>query len=126
MEQIKENALPEAGTSEQSEQVKPLYTDLSISARIMQVLIPTLEIMRILGNGDRLITFYANTNAVTVYEMKHDKETGRTEYVHEWVNVYIDNNLFKHDKVVQELDCAIDTMTDLLGSIRKEIEDGKE
>ena len=121
MEQIKENALPEAGTSEQSKQVKPLYMDLSISKRIMQVLIPTMEIIRILGNDERSIFYYVTKNALTVFEMKHIKENGTTEYVHEWVNVYIDNNLFNHDKVVKELDEAIDTMTDLLGSIRKEL-----
>ena len=120
MSEMNEKVLPEAGTSEQDSKVKPLYTDLSISKRIMQVLIPTMEIIRILGNDERSFFYYVSKNALTVFEMKHIKENGTTEYVHEWVNVYIDNNLFNHDKVVKELDEAIDTMTDLLGSIRKE------
>ena len=126
MEQIKKEALPEAATSQQGKQVKPLYEDLSISKRIMQVLIPTIEIIRILGNEGREFCYYVNTNCLSVYELKHIKETGKTEYVHEWVNIYIDCNLFGHDKVVEQLDAAIDTMTDLLGSIRKELGYDKE
>ena len=117
MEQIKKEALPEAATSQQSK-VNPLYTDLSISKRIMQVLIPTLEIIRILGDGERQFAYYVNSNILSVYELK--RSGTNHEYVKEWVGVYYDTNMFDHDKVVKELDCAIDTMTDLLGSIRKE------
>ena len=122
MEQIKKEALSEAATPEQSNKVKPIYTDLSISKRIMQVLIPTLEIIRILGNDERLFTYYVSTNAISVSELRHDRKTGETKYFREWLNVYIDTNLFGRDRVVEELDCAIDTMTDLLGTIRKELE----
>ena len=123
MEQIiKENALPEAATPEQSKQVKPLYEDLSISKRIMQVLIPTLEIIRILGDGERRFTYYVSPNSVNVYETRLiDRNTIKHEFVKDWVNVYYDTNIFNRDRVVYELDLAIDTMTDLLGSVRKEL-----
>jgi len=122
MDQIKENALPEAATSEQGNQVKPLYTDLSITKRIMQVLIPTMEIIRILGDSGRSITYYVSPACLNVHESKRiDAESYGYEFVRDWVNVYYDTEAFGYDYVVRELDCAIDTMTDLLGSIRKEL-----
>lgn len=122
MEQIiKENALPEAATSEQSKQVKPLYEDLTITRRIMQVLIPTIEIIRILGECERRFTYYVSSCCVNVFETKVvDEKTFKNEFVRDWVNVYFNTNVFDHDQIVAKLDCAIDTMTDLLGSIRKE------
>lgn len=120
MEQIiKENALPEAATPEQSKQVKPLYTDLSISARIMQVLIPTLEIIRITGNSERRFSYEISDSSLSVDE--YEAHEGHYKHKTEWIHIFYDTCLHKFEDVVDQLDAAIDTMTDLLGSIRKEL-----
>jgi len=120
----KEKVLPEAATPEQDNQVKPLYTDLSISKRVMQVLIPTMEIIRILGDSERRFTYeFCASGTLTVYECKwlKDDNNFRHEFVRTWIDIIIDTNFFDRDRIVRELDAAIDTMTDLLGSIRKEL-----
>ena len=119
----KEKVLPEAATPEQDNQVKPLYTDLSISKRIMQVLIPTMEIIRILGDSERRFTYeFCAGGTLVVYECKWLKDDEyKHKFVRKWIDIIIDTNCFDHDRIVKDLDAAIDTMTDLLGSIRKEL-----
>ena len=124
MEELrKESALPEAATPEQSKKVKPVYEDTTINDLIAQVLEPTLELIRITGDGKRHFTMNYSGYFLSVFEteVKPDKSH---EYKHDWVDVMVDTDYRWVDRVKQELICAADTMRDLLGSVRKELEDG--
>lgn len=124
MEELrKESALPEAATPEQSKKVKPVYEDVSINDLIAQVVEPTLELIRIAGEGKRHFAISYGGVFLSVFEteVKSDRSY---EYKHDWVDVLVDTEVHSVDRVKQELICAADTMRDLLGSVRKELEDG--
>ena len=121
MEQnIKEKVLTEAATSVQDNQVKPLYEDLSITDLVMQVLTPTIEIIRILGDNERIFTFRYSANIFNIYEMRLGAH-GKYEFIRNWVNIIVDDDCYCTEQIKNELRNAVTTMEDLNGSVRKEL-----
>ena len=119
MKHEEEKVLTEAATPNQDNQVKPLYENLSINDLIMQVLEPSVELIRIAGEGKRHFALHYGGCFVTVFEteIKPDKTH---EYKRDWVDVMIDTEHHSVDRVKQELITAADTVRDLLGTVRKE------
>jgi len=118
MTEMNEKILPDAGNTEQERKKDVcLYSDPNITGLIMQVIAPTLEIIRLLGaDMKRYITMYlCSAGLDVIYHV--DGES------HKLVDVYIpqdENHEVVYEARKRALINAADTMTDLLGSIRKE------
>ena len=127
MEQIKEKALHEAATSEQGTNEID-HKDNSIPGLIMQVLEPTIELMGILGrDSDRHFHVVIDPAMLRVceYNFTRDKDDIQIASRKDWVDADL-RGWREPEWIIRSLKNSVTTMQDLLGSIRKEIEDGKE
>ena len=123
MKHEEEKVLTEAATSVQDAQVKPLYTDSSITNFITQVLGYGTELICLAGDGKRRFAIYYGGIFLTIWETKV-KDDGTFVFVRNLVNVLIDAN--KGEKLMSELSDAVQMMCREVGTVREELGYGKE
>ena len=123
MKHEEEKVLTEAATSNQ-DKAKPLYEDLSISELVLQVISVTVELIRVLGEGERFISVDYDSICLAINDMKRTRdEDGHTSF-HDnksLVWAHTDTPGAKEDLLK-----AYEKMSGILKSVQEGNEDGEE